>query len=489
MPADFRRNRALQVNPETGMHLTERLILGLPISIRRYAQKLHSVSLADLCRRLALLFFALTLVTIPLRYRWTLQSRPAPPLYSDYLDFLLFPSDLFLIFSLLFWFSSLVLKPGQMRTGPASLTLPLLLVTLVGWVSTFGSVDPPLSVYHASRLLFLAGFYVFVLNETSTAGLVLPVVIQAALQAIIGIAQVLYQSSLGLGQFGELPLDPARPGISIVLANGQRFLRAYGLTDHPNILGGCLAFSLILILGYFGKAARRKRLWLSAAFILISYCLVLTFSRSAWLALAVGGLFIFLGYLAAGQKRAAATLGMLVITTGVILLPLIWQIAPYLGARLNLNGSFKTVPHEIQSLGERTLLINAARHIVANHAWLGVGLGTTPISMRQAYPDFSVNYQPAHFVLLDVAAETGLLGAVSYLALLTAPWLVLVKNRKKLVFSAELWTASALLLASTVIGMLDYYTWLLAPGRLWQWLIWGLWASAYHKAFHNGEYA
>src|SRR3972149_3556457 len=122
------------------MHLTERL--SLPISIRRYAQKLHSVSLAVSCRALAQLFTALTLVTIPLRYRWVLQSRPVPPVYPDYTDFLLFPSDLFLILSLLFWFTSLILKPGQVKTGPAFLSLPLLLVTLMGWVSAFSSVDP-----------------------------------------------------------------------------------------------------------------------------------------------------------------------------------------------------------------------------------------------------------------------------------------------------------------------------------------------------------
>jgi hypothetical protein len=40
---------------------------------------------------------------------------------------------------------------------------------------------------------------------------------------------------------------------------------------------------------------------------------------------------------------------------------------------------------------------------------------------------------------------------------------------------------SAALLAATVVGFLDYYTWLLAPGRLWQYVIWGLWAVIFQK--------
>ena len=40
---------------------------------------------------------------------------------------------------------------------------------------------------------------------------------------------------------------------------------------------------------------------------------------------------------------------------------------------------------------------------------------------------------------------------------------------------------SGALLAVTLIGLFDYYTWLLAPGRLWQWLAWGLWGSVYRN--------
>jgi len=56
---------------------------------------------------------------------------------------------------------------------------------------------------------------------------------------------VIHQGDLGLQLLGEYRLDPAWEGVSIVWMEGLRTLRAYGLSDHPNILGGSLAFALI----------------------------------------------------------------------------------------------------------------------------------------------------------------------------------------------------------------------------------------------------
>ena len=72
--------------------------------------------------------------------------------------------------------------------------------------------------------------------------------------------------------------------------------------------------------------------------------------------------------------------------------------------------------------------------------------------MSDAYPDFRYNYQPAHFVLLTVAAETGLLGGFFYAALIVAPWALLWWRRREL--TPELIGVSGALLAVTSIGLL-----------------------------------
>src|SRR5207247_10780346 len=126
--------------------------------------------------------------------------------------------------------------------------------------------------------------------------------------------------------------------------------------------------------------------------------------------------------------------------------------------------------------------IGCASRVFAAHRPCGVGVGAWPAATFVSVPGLDAYYQPAHIALLDAAAETGTLGGLLYLVLVLAPWLALFANRGRLRLTPLLIGASGLLLALSVVGVFDYYTWLLAPGRLWQWLAWGLWAVAYHAA-------
>ena len=66
---------------------------------------------------------------------------------------------------------------------------------------------------------------------------------------------------------------------------GVRWVRAYGLASHPNILGGVLAFGLLVIASAQGDG-RWTRLIRMAVFGLGVAGLFLTFSRAAWIAFA-----------------------------------------------------------------------------------------------------------------------------------------------------------------------------------------------------------
>src|SRR5690606_13726835 len=110
----------------------------------------------------------------------------------------------------------------------------------------------------------------------------------------------------------------------------------------------------------------------------------------------------------------------------------------------------------------------------------GVGAGVLPTAMLAAYPDFEYFYQPAHVVILVVAAETGLIGAVAYAVLTLAPWALLWKVRRRL--TPELIGVAGAFMALTVIGLFDYYTWSLMAGRFWFWLVLGLFVVEYRRA-------
>lgn len=438
--------------------------------------------LASLARSLARLSFGALVIVLPLSLRVVLEARRFPPIYRDYTDFLLFAGDAMMVAALLFWGTSLALAPRRLRVGPRLIGVPLVGLTLAGAMSSLASADVALSLYHTLRLVLLGMLYLYVVNEIrSLAAVVLPVALQVLVQAVVGMGQFLQQHSVGLGPFGELALDPAWRGISIVWSGQSVLLRAYGLTDHPNILGGSLAFALVLLAyGYF-RAPVRWRAPVVAILGLGLITLLLTFSRAAWLALAAAlGLAVLL--LVYVRHMHVLKDGFALSVAGLILvLPFAWQYSDYLGVRLN-PAEPSMASGENRSLAERDLLNQAAADLFAGHAAFGVGLGAFPLALQAAEPSFPFDYQPAHFVLLEVAAEIGLPGAFFFAVLLLAPWLVLWLKRRRLradPATLAVIAASGLLLAVTTVGLFDYYTWVLVPGRLWQWLAWGLWGVAY----------
>ena len=448
--------------------------------------------LSEYIHLLARLSFWGTLVFIPFRYRTLLLARPVPPIYQDFTDFLLFASDILLIATLVFWGLSFLFNRRRFQTGPFFLTYPLLGILLISALSVIFSVDRALSAYHFIRLLFLAGFYLYLVNEVrSLKEVAIPILIQVLIQSGVGVAQSLAQHSLGWYSLGELPLDPAWSGVSIISAEGVRGLRVYGLSDHPNLLGGCLALGLLILAGWYleqdaDAGARAGDRWQPARAVLFLpglVCLLLTFSRSAWLGVFCGLIWLVILLIRTRQTQTLATLAALSGAWMVVALPFIWHNLPYLNTRINpatpaLGG------HEIvldASLSERRLLGEAANEIFVSHALLGTGIGTFPLALRAAQPDFPTDYQPVHNILLDVASEIGLFGALFYFLATLAPWLAMWLNRARLSFTPALAVTSAALLASVVIGLFDYYLWYLVPGRLWQVLVWGLWVAAYQE--------
>jgi O-antigen ligase len=370
----------------------------------------------------------------------------------------------------------------RVRFGPAYIWIPLAGLSLAGLLSVTVSVDRALSLYHVIRFAALFFFFLYVVNEiTSPIWVALSVALQGMLQAIVAIAQFLLQRSVGLQILGESLLDPNWNGVSIVSTGSQRILRAYGLSDHPNILGGCLAFGLVLLLAAYLHGDWKTRLIILVPFLSMSLALLLTYSRSAWLAFVAGGALLVAIEAAAHRWLSIKPLIWLALASSVALAPFVLANLTSFGVRLNVNQSFRNIPAEEQSIGERALLLESADHIFADHALTGIGLGAAPVAMKDAYPNFPTYYQPPHLTLLDAALETGIVGAAFYFLLLLLPWIVLLRHRN-LMMRPEVAAAAAVLLAITVVGFFDYYTWLLVPGRLWQWLSWGLLAAAIERA-------
>jgi O-antigen ligase len=435
-------------------------------------------ALAARLQRQAWFGLAATIVLSPFRARFLLLARPDPPVYGDFADLLLFWSDIALLLTIGAWVASLLARPRRLALGPRFLAWPVAGLLALAWLGVPFAVDPFLAGANAVRLMLLVALAIYVVNEVADLRrLVAPIAVMVGIQAAIGIAQVVVQHSLGLVAFGEHDLAPIF-GVSVITAaDGLRTLRAYGLTDHPNILGGLLAFALPL-LGVLPIArARGERALQIVVFALGAAALLVTFSRSAWLALAIGLLVAAAMLVRLRDRVALRWLGALALAGAIAAASLAVAFVPALAARVDLGGTSIT---QTRPFDERGAAAKAAVDVFVAHPLLGVGLGTLPVAVREAQPVFGYQYQPASIVLLDVAAETGVLGALCYLAIVIAPWIALVRRPRR--WTPALAAASGTLAGVTVVGLFDYYTWSYSAGRIWAWLVLGLWAVAWRSA-------
>ncbi len=433
---------------------------------------------ASWAERLAALAFAVVIVLSPLAARFDLLARPAPDVAPAYTDLLLPWAYVAMIVTIGLWLLGVALRPRPLRYGPAFIWIPVVGLLAIAGLGTAVSIDPQLASFNVIKLAVTIGIGWYVVNEVDRLDrIILAVLVMVGSQAAIAIVQAATQHAIGLGGLQELRFAPDVPGVSIVATDeGARWVRAYGLASHPNVLGGVLAFGLLVIASAQGHG-RWARLVRMTIFGLGVAALFLTFSRAAWIAFAVG-LAVAIVMLAIrrdgpGLRRWVAA----ALTAGVIGAALAVPFLPYLAARAQVSGP---VPTETRSIDERLANANLGLRVIGEHPVLGTGLGTMPQAMWLTDPTFAYAFQPTHIVIVDVAAETGLVGALCYLVLVVAPWLALVRARRR--WTRWLAGASAGIAAVTVVGLFDFYPWTASAGRTWAWILLGLWVVAYRVA-------
>ncbi len=440
-------------------------------------------TVAQWADRLAWYAFALLIVASPMAARFNLRERSVDLVAPVYTDFLLPWTYVGMIVIVGLWAVSVACRPRHVDLGPRFVWLPIVGLLVVAVAGVPGSIDPPLAAFNVGRLIVVVAIGAYVVNEIDgLERLAVPIMLMIGLEAVIGFGQVIEQGSLGLTWLNEIQIGVNVPNSSVVgAADGSRWLRAYGLTAHPNILGGILAFAMLLLAGGLSGASRRGR-WVRLAVLgLGAVLLFLTFSRGAWVGYGVG-LIVAFAMLAFRRDKAGIRQWVCAATvTAVVGVVLAVPFAAQLGARATITGPVAT---ETRSIDERIALIDSTLAVVAERPLLGAGLGLVPLAIAGREPDFAFAYQPAHLVPLDVAAETGLVGLLCYLVLAVAPWLALVRISSR--WTPSLAGASAALAAVAVVGLFDFYTWGPAAGRTWAWIVLGLWVVAYRGALRAG---
>lgn len=321
--------------------------------------------------------------------------------------------------------------------------------------------------------------YLFVVNEQPR--LSGPLAVAVVLQSLVAIGQFTGQRDLGLRALGELTLDPATGGVSVLLVDQVRWLRAYGLTGHPNLLAALLALAMLLLLPDLRQAHGARRLALTVVLAVGMLGLLATVSRAAWLAFGLGAALF--GLAAWQQSRRAARfvaptgqrtpgwaswlpallLGGTALAFGVV-------YGRQLASRFLQLGS----AIEARSLSERGRDAAIALRLLEQRPWQGVGFGGYLPAARVLDPSVRI----VHSTPLLALAELGLVGGLLWLWLTLAPFVAAARAAQRGDFQPAMHLAPWL--ALVVMGLWHALPWLNTGWRsaLLFALVLGAWASA-----------
>jgi O-antigen ligase len=300
------------------------------------------------------------------------------------------------------------------------------------------------------------------------------------LQGGIATIQFLKQGSAGLYWMGEGRLDPGGQGISVIEAGGRRWLRAYGMMAHPNVLGGYLSMGFLICLGAACAMPRQIRRWLWGTLVIGGLGLFFTFSRSAWLGTAAG-----LGYMLAiarpwrdldwrsrRVRRTIAIGGILLVVSSV------GAVAVY-GDLLVTRFFRLSNPLEATSIQERIVDIRQAWSLIDDVPYKGTGSGYYIAALWAGVgQERPPGFRKVHNTPLLAAAELGIGGALLWLGMLCAPPVFLACRPDGTDARCGLGWAGAFV-SAFVLGLFDSY--LYVPGTWWPAAFLGLAAGAWSR--------
>lgn len=180
--------------------------------------------------------------------------------------------------------------------------------------------------------------------------------------------------------------------------------RATGTTADGNLLAGFLVLvsPLVLAVGLQLSDGWRRLSIAGVATLVCGAALVATLSRSGWLGLATG--VVMLAVLLPERRRQIAFL------TGAVLLVLV--IAGFAGPTAD---RLRTAEGDATTLAGRLPVWWATLQMFAQHPAFGVGVQNFGSSVRSYNPGLHINH--AHNLFLNVAAERGVLGLLTFGAL------------------------------------------------------------------------
>jgi O-antigen ligase len=332
--------------------------------------------------------------------------------------------------------------------GDAIMTLPLLILSLL----ILRSLDLALNERTIIQAIGLALFWCSYLYSINThPSLTLPLLIVVLVQGGVALAQFALQRDLGLAFLGEVPLDPQIQGTSVLWNSRQEvWLRGYGLSAHPNVLGATLAVLLLVLLLRLPHVRGWRQVGLAMGLAVGTLGLLVSFSRTGWLAF-LGGLVYWM--FCSRDLRWLWTRRVVWLPFLIVPIFLLLYRDLILSRWIHLDTLI-----EARSIQERLRDAQVAFQLISAHPWLGVGAGNGLDAAQAVHPTAG----PVHSVPLLVTVELGLLGGICWLLLMSLP---LLQFRFLRILPSYVHPYRAVWIGVLIAGLFDTPLWLTTSWR------------------------
>lgn len=399
-------------------------------------------------------------------------------------------TDLLILAVLGFWFIKLILKKS--RFAFSNYDWFLIGFIIISVISIKNALNQTLGFYQLLKLTEFSLLYFYIKSNLGqvfdllTASFVF--LASGIFQAILSIFQYVRQSDLGLRLLGETVLNPDLSNVAIFLANGEKILRSYGTTPHPNVLAFFLFVAIFIYYFLYIEHLKFTRSKIGLAlYAVLLFGFFFTFSRT----IIFGWLVVFVLLPALLNVENRRKLKRIILTTLLVTAAFSVFWWPQVLARLQVSPQEEAV--SLRGFYNKVSLFEKP--------FWGVGIGNFVNWFKEINPGLTQHlYQPVHNIYLLIFSETGILGLAMFILFL----FFLAKNYLSVSFSRSFHFGrnyessqrasipygahhSLLIIFLSILffGLFDHFLWTLQQGGIILWLILGLIASVFESPYSS----
>lgn len=354
------------------------------------------------------------LFILPWQSRYIFLAGNLKNEYWEYGTLALYASDAILVIILLLAIINYCLKKTRAKLQTSTIWL-IILSSAALLINVYFSLNKLISLRNALWFIMAVGIFIILKNTSLKKSLaVLIFVISASLSGLLGLWQFVAQNSFASTILGLAKHDPTNLGVSVIEAIApdgiiERWLRAYGSLDHPNIFAGLMMAGLIFSLYFIitGQNTDKKNIFIMAALVALTGGLATSFSRAGWLATVIS-ILIFMIYSIKNQqiksKEVWSFFIISFITISLLIIPYYYIFTP----RISFDSRLEKISTE-----ERYAGYKESWSIIKQYPILGSGLGTYGIALEKINSEKTVwFYQPVHNIFILILSEAGLIGVI-----------------------------------------------------------------------------